>query len=321
MQKKEIIQYVNQHASGTILSFPDRGPWGDSKYRGNFSGWIPASIIVRYGCQSVSEIFAGSGTTSDLCRDMDIPYCGIDLNPVPVRQTIRAMDIMDYAKELPDLFYEADLQILHPPYPGINGIRYANSMWKDQVGTVSADIQGMSWEEGMLAVNKAIMRGYAAMPSGSYQAMVVGDIRSKGIFRSMLTNLTIPGEQIQILVKAQHNTVSGRRSYTNGKYFFIEHEFIVITKKPSGYEITFIVPQKYSIDIRDSRDSTWKDVVYAVLRELGNEGSLENIYKKIESHKKAKQNPHWKDKVRQTLQRMQKVNKAVHVGRGKWCVA
>ena len=60
MKKEEIIKYVKEHATSTILSFPDRGSsWGSSSYRGNFSGWIPASIIVRYGCKSVSEIFAG----------------------------------------------------------------------------------------------------------------------------------------------------------------------------------------------------------------------------------------------------------------------
>ena len=93
MKKEEIIKYVKEHATSTILSFPDRGSsWGSSSYRGNFSGWIPASIIVRYGCKSVSEIFAGGGTTSDVCRDLEIPYCGIDLNPNPVRPDISVMD-------------------------------------------------------------------------------------------------------------------------------------------------------------------------------------------------------------------------------------
>ena len=109
MTKKEIFDYVSSHAAGTVLSFPERGPWGSSKYRGNFSGWIPASIIFRYGCKSVSEIFAGGGTTSDLCGDLQIPYCGIDLNPNPVRKDILSMDILDEQMELPDAFYQADL--------------------------------------------------------------------------------------------------------------------------------------------------------------------------------------------------------------------
>lgn len=321
MKKEEIIRYVKEHATGTILSFPDRGPWGNAKYRGNFSGWIPASILVRYGCRSVSEIFAGGGTTSDVCRDLEIPYCGIDLNPNPVRTDISSMDILDYGRELPDGFYEADLQMLHPPYPGINDIHYSNGMWRDDKGLANADIQEMPWDQGMHAVNQAIMRGYAAIPKGSYQAVVVGDIRRKGIFRSMMTNLTLPGEQVQILVKAQHNTVSGNRTYNNNQFFFIEHEFVVITKKPSGYEIAFVVPQHYTMDIRDSHSATWKDVVYAVLRQLGASASLDKIYEEIEPHKKAQGNPHWKAKVRQTLQMLAKTGVATHVAYGKWCVA
>ena len=261
MKKEEIIKYVKEHATSTILSFPDRGSsWGSSSYRGNFSGWIPASIIVRYGCKSVSEIFAGGGTTSDVCRDLEIPYCGIDLNPNPVRPDISVMDILDYTKDLPDGFYQSDLQILHPPYPGINDIHYSNHMWKGDSRSISADIQEMPWEKGMHAVNQAMMRGYAAMPKGAYQAVVVGDIRQKGIFRSMLTNLTLTGEQVQVLIKKQHNTSSGRKYYANHKFFFIEHEYIVITKKPSGYEIAFVVPQHYTMDIRTAKvrlGKTW----------------------------------------------------------------
>lgn len=126
MNKNEIFSYLKQHANGTVLSFPERGPWGSSSYRGNFSGWIPAAIIYRYGAGSVSEIFAGGGTTSDLCRDLEIPYCGIDLNPAPVRNNILTMDIMDEESELPDAFYEADLQMIHPPYPCINHLHVSN---------------------------------------------------------------------------------------------------------------------------------------------------------------------------------------------------
>lgn len=134
MNKEEIFKKVAQMADGTVLSFPDRGTWGSAKWRGNFSGWIPASLIYRYNAKSVSEIFAGGGTTSDLCKDLAIPYCGIDLNPEPVRENIIAMDILDESVDLPDAFYSADLQVLHPPYPCINHVQYANGMWKDTKG-------------------------------------------------------------------------------------------------------------------------------------------------------------------------------------------
>lgn len=45
------------------------------------------------------------------------------------------------------------------------------------------------------------------------------------------------------------------------------------------------------------------------------------IYEEIEPHKKTQGNPHWKAKVRQTLQMLAKTGSATHVSYGKWCVA
>lgn len=326
MKKEEIFETLKQKASGTVLSFEDRGPWGSSKYRGNFSGWIPAALIYRYGSGSVSEIFAGGGTTSDLCKNLEIPYCGIDLNPNPVRDDIISMDILDEEAELPDTFYTADMQILHPPYPCIQHLHYSNEMWKDTKGVAKSDIQEMDWNEGMKAINRSILRGFTAMPAGSYQAVVVGDVRrkvdGKSIFKSMLTDLAIPGEMVQILVKMQHNRMSEiNSSYGNSKrnFFLIEHEFVVVIKKPSGYEIAYVLPHKHTSDIRDSlHTATWKDVVYSVLRNLGKESTLDDIYAEIEGHKKAEENSHWKDKVRQVLQQLRDKGTVVNVSRGKW---
>lgn len=328
MNKDEIYKVCAERANGTVLSFPERGPWGKSSYNGNFSGWIPASLIYRYGAESVSEIFAGSGTTADVCRDLGIAYAGIDLNPQChlINEQIYQMDILDNEAEFPDGFYNADLQILHPPYPEINNVRYSGKMWQDTKGVAASDIQEMNWENGMRAINKSILRGYAAMPKGSHQAVVVGDIRRKGQFKSMLADLAIPGEMVQLLVKMQHNTVSGRngQSYGNNRrnFFLIEHEFIVVIKKPSGYEFAYVLPKKYATDIRDLlTTATWKDVVYAVLKNLGREASLEEIYGEIRGHRKAEKNPNWEAKVRQVLQQLARSELAVNTARGRWAVA
>lgn len=332
MNKDEIFKVCTQKANGTVLSFEDRGPWGKSSYNGNFSGWIPASLIYRYNAGSVSEIFAGSGTTAEVCEDLKIPYVGIDLNCQcnQINCNILPMNILDDSRDLPDGFYTADLQILHPPYPTIQHVHYSNAMWKDTEGVASADIQEMNWEDGMRAINKSVLRGYAAMPAGSYQAVVVGDIRrkvnGKSIFRSMLTDLAIPGEMVQLLVKMQHNTVSGRNNSYHGNqkrnFFLIEHEFIVVIKKPSGYEFAYVLPKKYATDIRDLlTTATWKDVVYSVLKSLGREASLEEIYSEVDGHKKAQNNSHWEAKVRQVLQQLAQSGMAINTSRGRWALA
>ncbi|MBR6396227.1 MAG: hypothetical protein IKS09_04585 [Lachnospiraceae bacterium] len=318
MERKEIETYVLRNDS-TVLSFPDRGPWGDSHYRGNCSGWVPAYFAVKYGAKCMSEIFAGSGTTSDVCKDLGIPYIGIDLNPSPLRNDIVSMDILDDSIELPDMFYDADVCFLHPPYPSINNIHYSNNMWKDTKGVAASDIQEMSWEKGMQAVNHAIMRGYNSLHPGAYEVVLVGEIRSKGQYRSMMADLIRPTALHQTYIKLQHNTVSDRggNTYSKSDRALTAHEMIAVFKKPSGYEIAFIVPKTYKMDIRDSKMATWLDVVNAVIEHLG-EADLNSIYAEIEQSEKAKANPNWKAKVRQTLQKSSHCrNKA----RGVWAVA
>lgn len=304
MKKEEIIKEVMKHDS-TVLSFPSRGPWGDSNYRGNCSGWIIAFLLWKYGLNSMSEIFAGSGTGYDVCKDFGIPYTGIDLNPTPMRDGIISMDILDDNIPLPDGFYNSELIFAHPPYPSINQVRYANNMWQDTSGQnlSTKDIQNMSWESGMKAVNHAIMRGYTAMQPGAYEAVLVGDVRRSGTFRSMMNELITPGELVQVIIKMQHNTVSGRQRYDNPKSFVpLAHEYLVVFKKASGYELAFVLPKEYRLDIRDSKSATWKDVVAAALNKLKGKATLTEIYKQIDGHKKCASNAHWKEKVRQVLQ-------------------
>lgn len=322
MRKEDILKELALHQD-TVLSFPNRGPWGDSRYRGNCSGWIPAYFINKYGVKKMAEVFAGSGTSYDVCKDMGVEYVGIDLNPNPPRDGIITMDILDDTKDLPDGFYDADMVFLHPPYPSINDVRYAGKMWKDTDGTgILRDIQEMSFEEGMRSVNHAVLRAYNAMTAGSYEVCLVGEIRSKGQYRSMMQNLVIPGELHQTFIKLQHNTVSGRRLYGSvSDRALTGHEMIAVIKKPSGYELTYIMPRKVSMDIRDSAMVTWKDVVMSVIRDIKNVFELKTIYEALDGHKKTSVNQNWQAKVRQTLQMLETSGMVCHVARGQWKLA
>lgn len=298
MEKKEIITTLAQHDS-TILSFPDRGPWGDKKYRGNCSGWIQAFLIWKYQVRKMAELFAGSGTGSDVCRDMQIPYIGADLNPSPVRNNILPVNAV--SDDVPDEFRDADLLFMHPPYGAEIGIPYAGSMWKDPGKQLSrSDLGQMPWDKFMRTLNAVVMKYYAAMENGARMAVLMGDVRRKGQFHSMLADIVKPGNLEQIIVKAQHNCVSNGRQYSSRGFVPITHEFLMVVHKPSGYSILFQLPQKYRTDIRDSESATWTDVVYAVVQ-TQETCTLTDIYAKIEGNKKAKKNPHWKEKVRQVL--------------------
>lgn len=326
MNKQEELQRVltevRKQMQYTILSYPERDPqgfkWGNPGYNGNCTGKIPLGFIDKLGAKSVFEMYAGSGTLSDVCKDYGIPYCGVDLNPNPVRDNIHFMDLCDMSQEFPTDIYDADFIFQHPVYPGIKRIKYAGSAWKDTVGGLDKrDIQNLPFEEGMKKINMATLRAYAAMQPGAYMAILVGEIRADGRYYSMYQNLALPGEMFQTYIKLQHNTWSDRQSYAgrSNPRALTGHEMIAVIKKPSGYEIAYIVPKTYAMDIRDSSTATWKDVVVAVMRNL-KKASLDEIYSEIEGHKKCQTNSNWQAKVRQTLQMCCKP-----VERGVWTMA
>ncbi len=314
MKKEEIINTLQQNDS-TLLSFPNRGPWGDSRYRGNCSGYIQAYLIWKYHVNYLSELFAGSGTGSDVCKDMGIKYFGMDLNPNPVRNDIITFDAL--IDEVPDEVRESDMCFMHPPYSELIKIPYAGSMWEDPTGEYSkSDLGQMPWENFMLALNKIVMKAYSAMNKGSYMSILMGDVRRKG-FHSMLTDIVKPGDMQQIIIKAQHNCVSNGRSYSNNNFVPIVHEYIMVLKKASDLFIDFQLPTKHELDIRNSRSATWADVVSAVLSSLGGKASLSQIYEKIAGHKKCETNNNWQAKVRQTLQMHNYFNR---VSEGVWTI-
>lgn len=315
MEKNEIIKRLMENDS-TVLSFPDRGPWGDSKYRGNCSGWYQAFLIWKYKVKKFAELFAGSGTGYDVAKDMEINYIGADLNPLAVRPGIICVNAV--TDPVPVEFANADFVFMHPPYGAEIKIPYAGSMYPDPTGILSkSDLGQMPWDKFMVSLNQIVMRYFSAMEGGARMGILMGDVRRKGL-HSMLTDIVKPGELEQVIIKMQHNTCSGGRSYSSKNFVPIVHEYILVLKKTFPYILDFQVPLKKKLDVRDSNSATWRDVVFAVLKKLGKNASLASIYSEIEGHAKAEKNPHWRDKVRQVLQMYPDF---VSESRGIWSLA
>lgn len=316
MNKNEIIARLERNDT-TVLSFSDRGSWGSSNYRGNCSGWYQAFLIWKYKVKKFAELFAGSGTGYDVAKDMQVDYVGADLNPVPVRPGILCVNAL--TDEVPVAFTNADFLFMHPPYGAEIRIPYAGSQYPDPTGELSkSDLGQMPWDLFIKSLNKVVMKYFSAMESGSRMGILMGDVRRNGVLHSMLTDIVKPGELDQILIKMQHNTVSGNRTYSSRNFVPIVHEYILILKKTSPYILDFQIPMKKELDIRNSFSATWRDVVFAVMRKLGKSASLSNIYKEVEGHEKTRTNPHWKDKIRQVLQ---KYPDFISESRGVWSLA
>ena len=303
MDKAQIIKRLQQSDS-TILSFPDRGPWGDFRYRGNCSGWIQAFLIWKYHVRKMAELFSGSGTGYDVAQDMGVQYIGADLNPSPVRPGILSVDAME--EEVPESFMDADFIFMHPPYSNVCRIHWAGERtgYPDPSGELrKKDLGTMDWNTFMAVLNKVVMKYYSVMMNGGLMRILMGDVRRGGL-HSMLTDIVKPGQLEQIIIKAQHNTTSSGSSgkYSSRNFVPIAHEYLMVLKKISPYIITFSLEKKYKCDIRDSRQATWKDVVAAALQKRGGTANLEELYKEIDGHEKCHRNQHWKERIRQTLQ-------------------
>lgn len=298
--KREEIENILKQNDSSVLSFKDRGPWGDNKYRGNCSGYVQAYLIWKYQVQRMAELFAGSGTGYDVCQDMKIGYFGADLNPNPVRPNICCLDA--FVDEVPEAFSFADFVFMHPPYGTELRIPYAGSMYPDPSGELSRyDLGQMPWPEFIKTLNSVVMKYFASMEAGSRMGILMGDVRRNGHLYSMLTDIVKPGELEQIIIKRQYNCVSNGRNYTRKNFVPLVHEYILVLKKAAPYILDFQYPFRKELDIRDSVSATWRDVVFAALTAVGGEARLSDIYSEIDGHKKAQSNSHWKEKVRQVL--------------------
>lgn len=209
---------------------------------------------------------------------MNIPYVGADLNPNPVRNDILVVDAVN--DEVPDEFRNKDMLFMHPPYGAEIGIPYAGSMYKDPTGELAkSDFGQMPWKEFMNTLNHVIMKYYSAMAPGSKMAVLMGDVRRNGVYHSMFTNIVMPGTVLQTYVKMQNNCVSDGNIHSN-RFTPINHEMMyVIEKAMNAYFIQYNYRKDQKTDIRDTKDSTWKDVVFA---------AMEEIYREIAGHKNAK---------------------------------
>src|SRR5271163_2588418 len=103
---------------GSILSFPDRGPWGNPGYRGNCSGHVYREIFAALRPRVFTDPMVGSGTSVEVARELGIEAHGLDLHS--------GFNI------LKDRIAEAvgkpsDLVLSHPPYHNI--VVYSGRVW------------------------------------------------------------------------------------------------------------------------------------------------------------------------------------------------
>ncbi len=279
----------------SIVSYPDRGAGGKSSYRGNCSPRLIEDLIHQFHLTSLSDFMVGGGTTRDVCQRLGLSgtYCDLNMG--------FDMMTMDIPERPENIFW-------HPPYGDM--IVYSGQQYSDQevmqrygFDPKMNDLSRCKdWDEFVEKMNYCCLKQYSALEKGGRMFVLMGDMKRKGKLYSMLCDIAKPGTLEQIVIKAQHNCVSDSRIYT-GSFIKIVHEYLMILRKDGGVFCYVSLPAKRPFDIRDSKNATWRDVVAAVMDDLGGTAPLEEIYKAMEGHKKVQGYPTWKEKIRQTLQR------------------
>lgn len=292
----------------SIVSYPERGAGGNNRYRGNCSPKLIEDLISFFKPKEICDYMCGSGTTKSAADKFNIKSNLYDLHS--------GFDIMNC-----DINERPEFIFWHPPYWDI--IKYSDVMYKasdvkTQYGydPIPLDLSRIvDWSCFVDAMNYAMMKQFTALEKGGRMAVLMGDIKKKGKLYSMISEIIKPGTLENIIIKAQHNCFSDNIQYS-GSFIPILHEYVLIVRKDNPISIPVLMCKHKTVDIRDIKNITWRDVIAAVLEECNKAVPLTYLYEQIGTHQKAQANKWWKEKIRQTLQYHPQYFK--HNGRGLW---
>ena len=202
----------------SVFSYPERGPWGDSKWRGNCSGHMYRDLFQVTAPKLFVDPMMGSGTSLEVAREMGIECVGLDLH-----QGFNALrdSIVEAVGK------EASLVFSHPPYGDI--IVYSGNVWGEANGD---DLSRCESEEDFHEKMHAVLLNQrtATLPGG-YYGMLIGDKRKHGKYISYQAEqiARMPADELAaVWIKQQHNCVSDARTYATFKMPFIKHEYLVL---------------------------------------------------------------------------------------------
>lgn len=302
MKNSTLFNHVSQKGTedtvtnSSILSFPDRGHWGKSSWRGNCSGHIYKEIFKMTRPAFFIDPMVGSGTSIEVATEMGIQAVGLDLHS--------GFNILRDPILKATNGKEADLVFSHPPYGQM--VVYSGEMYgKAHPDDLSRCESNDDFHEKL---HVALINQREATKSGGFYGMLMGDMRKNGKYVCFTAEqiARMPADELAgVIIKAQHNCMSDRKAYTNRPALpFITHEYIVLWKKPSVIMSCLDSLRVMAIQQHIRLTATWKAVVRHTLAELGGQASLKDIYARIEKYAQNKiaSNRNWEAKIRQTLQ-------------------
>lgn len=271
----------------SVVSYNNRGKYGMSSYRGNCSGNVIKDLLIHFYPNSKPrkfvEIFSGGGTGKDVAMELGI------------KNSIH-LDLNCGWDALKDEVPGADFVFSHPPYWDI--INYSEQRGNYNVDDLS---NNMSYEEFLEKLNLVNEKIYHSLIIGGRHATLVGDVRKEGKYYSLIKDMKWFGELESHIIKIQHNCLSDNKIYNNNSFIPIKHEHILIFKKNKIWTFGIKTTISSKENIMNVTNITWRALIQATLEFLNNKASVDDIYNILSKSKKAKNNKHIREKIRQTL--------------------
>lgn len=217
----------------SIASYPNRGPWGKSSYRGNCSGHIVKDFIGSFLKQGglFADPSIGSGTSLEVAAELGVRHKGFDLH-----QGFNLL-VEDFSQHLGE---QANAVFWHPPYWDMIKYSGEGNMWGKEAH--KWDMSQMSLEEFTESLELAVMNIHDATEKGGHYGILMGNLRRQGNYYNLssLVERIAPGKLMDEIIKTQHNCVSDSRTYSNSKLIRIAHEKLLVFKRQNSTSIAFL---------------------------------------------------------------------------------
>ena len=159
----------------------------------------------------------------------------------------------------------------------------------------------MPYEEFIDKLNIVNEKIYHSLVNGGRHIILVGDVRKKGKYYSIIKDMKWFGDLESHIIKVQHNCLSDNKEYYNNSFVPIKHEHILVFKKNMIWvfiEKDTVTAEKNIINLIEI---TWRDLIQATLEYLNNRATTDDIYNILRRSKKAQNNNHLREKIRQIL--------------------
>ena len=202
----------------SIHATEGRGPYGDSRYRGNCSGLLIRDLLLYYQPATVLDPMSGGGTCRDVCVELGMSCVSFDL-----RNGFDAADPCNY-RELGRFGFIW----LHPPY--WNMIRYNdNPRCLSNAPTLDAFVESL----------RNVLRNCASvLADGGIIALLMGDGKHDGRYMGLpfRTYWAAIEEGLELaapeIIRFGHGSTSSQQKY---QFSFIPrlHDVCLVLRRSS----------------------------------------------------------------------------------------